>query len=419
MRLMKAVVVFLLVALMAIPASAEFVFPEFDLGGKTVNLWLWFEYEEKEIIAEAEELFNVKIELPQVGWEQQAETYMSRLLAGDSEYDIWYGSHQYAIPLMKDGAFYAMNTILPQEYFDGLHPHLNAMIDHLNLDGNNYAFHSLNSALNDMNFFVWNKTLFEREGLPDLEDAYFNDEWTWDLITEIAIKVTRDTDGDGEIDQYAFAEVVAAPFILSNGGRVVEQDENGKWVFALDSDAALEALEQLHEWTHVHQVVEGDWFQTQFREGKRAFAVMPAWMLWNLSNEMDDEYGILPYPKGPNSEYYASSTDVLNTFYIPANSANPLAMAAIVDFITPHKDDYFYEEVEGQILGQAPDRVSAEIMEDCFMNWNGEFDLIRGFTGESILDEAVWAILAGEKTPAQAMSEIKQQMQAQIDDLLN
>jgi len=80
MRLMKAVVVFLLVALMAIPASAEFVFPEFDLGGKTVNLWLWFEYEEKEIIAEAEELFNVKIELPQVGWEQQAETYMSSFL---------------------------------------------------------------------------------------------------------------------------------------------------------------------------------------------------------------------------------------------------------------------------------------------------------------------------------------------------
>lgn len=419
MKLMKAVVVFLVVALLAVPASAEFEFPEFDLGGKTVNMWFFHEFEHPERIAEAEELFNVKISLPQVNWETQAETYMSRLLAGDSDYDIWYASNQYAIPIMKDGAFYAMNTVLPEEYFDNFDPHLRSIIDNLNLDGNIYAFHSKDSALNDMNFFIWNKTLFEREGLPDLEEAYYNDEWTWDLVTDIAIKATKDTDGDGVIDQYAFSEVVAAPFILSNGGRVVEQDENGRWVFGLDSEASLDALQQLYEWGHVHQVVDGDWFQTEFREGKRAFAVMPGWMLWSLPDEMDDEYGILPYPKGPNSEYYVNPTDVLNAFYLPANSAEPLAMAAIVDFVTAEADDYFYEVIEGQILGQAPDRVSAEIMEASIMNWDGEFDLIRAFTGESTLDETVWAILAGEKTPAQAMLEIRPQMQALIDDLLN
>ncbi len=106
-------------------------------------------------------------------------------------------------------------------------------------------------------------------------------------------------------------------------------------------------------------------------------------------------------------------------FYIPANSANPLAMAAIVDHLMPEADDYFYDVIEGQILGQAPDRASAEIMEDAILNWDGQFDIVRGFAGATILEEALWSILSGEKTPAQGMSEVKQQIQAAVDDLLN
>ncbi|HHU61571.1 MAG: hypothetical protein QM401_10335 [Bacillota bacterium] len=419
MKLMKAVVVFLVVALLAVPASAEFDFPEFDLGGKTVNIWCWYDIELDERIAEVEEMFNVKIATPQVEWERQSESYMSRLLAGDSEYDIWYASHEFAIPIMKDGAFYPMNTILPEEYFENADPHLKAMIDNLILDGNIYAFNSMHSAMNDMSFFVWNKSLFEREGLPDLEEAYYNDEWTWELATEIAIKATRDTDGDGIVDQYGFSEVYPWSFVLSHGATVVKQDDSGKWVFSLDDDDALEALQQLYEWSHVNQVVEGDWFQTPFREGKRAFANMPAWMLWSLADEIDDEYGVLPYPKGPSNDYYVAPTEVLNMFYIPANSANPLAMAAIVDHLMPEADDYFYDVIEGQILGQAPDRASAEIMEDAILNWDGQFDIVRGFAGATILEEALWSILSGEKTPAQGMSEVKQQIQAAVDDLLN
>ncbi|NLJ75044.1 MAG: extracellular solute-binding protein [Firmicutes bacterium] len=409
----------LMVALLVVPASAEFEFPEFDLGGETVYLWCWYDIGIEERIAEAEELFNVKIELPQVGWETQTDTYMSRLLAGDSEYDIWYVSHQYAIPIMKDGAFYPMDTVLPEEYFESMDPHLKTMIDNLILHDNIYAFHSMHSAMNDMSFFVWNKSLFDREGLPDLNEAYFNDEWTWELATEIAITATRDTDGDGIVDQYGFSEVFAWPFVLSHGATVVEKDETGRWVFAMNTEPALQALQQIYEWNHVHQVAEGDWFQTPFREGKRAFANMPAWMLWSLADEMDDEYGVLPYPKGPNNEYYTAPTDVLNMFYLPANSANPLAMAAIVDFLMADPDDYFYEVIENQIVGQAPDRVSAHIMEEAILNWDGQFDIVRGFAGSSILDDAMWTIISGEKTPAQAMSEIRPQMQAAIDDLLN
>lgn len=416
--LRSLVVVFLLVGLVVLPASAS-VFPEIDLGGATVHLWCWYDIGIPELIAEAEELFNCKIELSMVGWETQTDTYMSRLLSGDSEYDIWYVSHSAAIPIMKDGAFFPMEAILPEGYLESHDPHVQAMIASVQLDDHVYAFHTMHSAMNDMTFFVWNKTLFEREGLPDLEEAYYNGDWTWDLATEIAIKATRDTDGDGIIDQYGFSEVYAWPFVLAHGASVVKKNpDTGRWEFAMSDEPALQALQQVYEWNHVHGVAQGDWNQTPFREGKRAFANMPAWMLWNLPNEMDDVYGILPFPKGPNNDYYTASTDLINMFYIPANSANPLAMAAIVDFLMGDPEDYFYNVIENQILGQAPDRTSAEVMEEAIMNWEGQFDLTRGNMG-SLLDDAIWTIISGEKTPAQAMSEIAPQAQAAIDDLLN
>ena len=57
-------------------------------------------------------------------------------------------------------------------------------------------------------------------------------------------------------------------------------------------------------------------------------------------------------------------------------------------------------------------------MEEAILVWEGQFDLTRGNMG-SLLDDAIWTIISGEETPAQAMSEIAPQAQAAIDDLLN
>ncbi|HEX9394111.1 MAG TPA: extracellular solute-binding protein, partial [Gemmatimonadales bacterium] len=44
---------------------------------------------------------------------------------------------------------------------------------------------------------AYNKALFDRAGLP-----YPTDDWTWDDFSRIARLLTRDTDGDGQIDQW-------------------------------------------------------------------------------------------------------------------------------------------------------------------------------------------------------------------------
>lgn len=95
---------------------------------------------------------------------------------------------------------------------------------------------------------VYNKDLFDAEGL-----AYPNETWTWDDLRENAIKLTKDIDGDGKIDQYALntEPQVWHPFpdkwfvwVWMNGGRVMNED---KTRCVINNPQAVEALQYLYD----------------------------------------------------------------------------------------------------------------------------------------------------------------------------
>lgn len=65
-----------------------------------------------------------------------------------------------------------------------------------------------------------NKTLLEREGIKVPKGR-----WTWDDFYKICKKVTKDTDGDGKLDQFGVYDYGWEDAIYSNGGSVF--NENG------------------------------------------------------------------------------------------------------------------------------------------------------------------------------------------------
>src|SRR5258708_37988398 len=86
----------------------------------------------------------------------------------------------------------------------------------------------------------YNKNLSDRAGLP-----YPTDDWTWDDFSRIARLLTRDTDGDGQIDQwgtyYDRRVFLWLPWIWSGGGDVLCPD--GKSASGcLDSPTSIAAL---------------------------------------------------------------------------------------------------------------------------------------------------------------------------------
>ena len=99
---------------------------------------------------------------------------------------------------------------------------------------------------------AYNKDLFDRAGLP-----YPTDDWTWDDFLRVARLLTRDNDGDGEIDQWgtSFERGVAAwlPWLWSGGGDVLCADGR-RASGCLDSPTTIAALRWYTGWVTTERV---------------------------------------------------------------------------------------------------------------------------------------------------------------------
>lgn len=86
----------------------------------------------------------------------------------------------------------------------------------------------------------YNQDLFDAAGLPYPPDA-----WTWADFLATAVALTKDTDGDGQLDQYGLGVEPSiqrlAPFVWQNQGQVVDDPANPLRLF-IDVFPASEAL---------------------------------------------------------------------------------------------------------------------------------------------------------------------------------
>ncbi len=96
----------------------------------------------------------------------------------------------------------------------------------------------------------YNKDVFDRFGV-----AYPDGTWRWREFLEACRKLTKDTDGDGRTDHYAFVSSWWRNrwpmYIWQNGGRVFTPERNH---CLMDHPEAIEAIRWYHELTSKHHV---------------------------------------------------------------------------------------------------------------------------------------------------------------------
>lgn len=149
----------------------------------------------------------------------------------------------------------------------------------------------------------YNKDMFDEAGLD-----YPHEAWTWDDFLAAAKELTKDTNGDGQIDQWGFwvygryAQIEG--WIYQNDGDILNDD---KTRFEPD-DNAIEALQFLTDLTTVHEVSP----KPQATEGEEQGDLFPLqrvamWVdgSFNIENIRDVsegafEFGINQIPRGPS-----------------------------------------------------------------------------------------------------------------------
>lgn len=106
-----------------------------------------------------------------------------------------------------------------------------------------------------------NKTLLEKENIEVPKE-----DWTWGNLEEIATKVTKDTNGDGHIDQFGITNYSWIDAMYSNGGNLFNE-EGTKSYFA--NENIVEAVKFVQDLNRKTQGIETDF--EDFNSGKVAF----------------------------------------------------------------------------------------------------------------------------------------------------
>ena len=164
------------------------------------------------------------------------------------------------------------------------------------------------------NGVFFNKRILQENGYdPDYPyDLQKAGKWTWDTFEEMCKKLTRDTDNDGVIDQYAMASFnteFSYSALDSNGAKIIDRDANGKYINVAGSEKAMEAWNWIQHMFLTYQLPqeEGenwDYFYTAFTNGEVAFLAdqeynaQPNGKFWSMA----DDYGFVCFPLGPHGD---------------------------------------------------------------------------------------------------------------------
>ena len=175
----------------------------------------------------------------------------------------------------------------------------------------------------------WNKRILKENGY-DPDEPYNLQKagkWTWAKFEEMCDALTKDTNNDGIIDQYALSGYhteFVLPAIYSNGGQLTGKDAKGKYYLDM-SDNTLEAW----EWAKgifakynkpAEEGANWDYFKSDFLNGFTAFYNDQEYDAQGngFLADMKDDWGMVCFPLGPKGDgkYFTMNQD--NMLVIPA-----------------------------------------------------------------------------------------------------
>lgn len=404
----------------------------YDMGGRTIRLSAWWDLtpipgeseQTDQLIERYEQLeadYNITFEYVNVPWEDYQRTYITQSMGGDSIADLAIVEYNWLYPNLATNGFVADVSQLENFNFDD--EKWNQDVRTLTtFDGETYGFETGRPF--PVGVLFWNKSMFAREGVDEIYDTFFDGEWTWDGMLEIAQTLTRDTDGDGITDQWGLSGTnLIHQFVHSNGGQVIDISNPNAPAFSLLSDNALEGFQAMQDFAQTHQVVElnpegaeWDYARTQFVNGNVGMFAGQWWMVDSMRDGMEDDYGVVLFPMGPQMDTYTSHNTALNVTTIPETVEDKEDIALIYNLRTEPLPDEDPDDWRIYYEDRVTDSDSVSVIEMLQDEGLSVLDVTSSFAGVVELSYGYNdAIQTGAETPQAAISAIADQAQNLID----
>ena len=373
------------------------------------------------------DIYNVNIKQQSVsGWGSNPQFVSNFCITGGEENYVFIIDGRSATTGVKANLFYDLSKIKSVNYHDA-EKYDQGVVNTLVKGDSFYCFNWGKPEPRNGMFF--NKRILEENGYdPDLPyDLQKQGKWTWETFEEMCKKMTRDTDNDGVIDQYAmscFNSEFAYSALDSNGSAIIGRDADGKYYIEAGSEKAMEAWNWIAHMFANYQLpqAEGanwDYFYTAFLNGEAAFLsdqeynAQPTGKL----QQMVDDWGFVCFPLGPKGGDKYRTIHASNMCIIPScyDDKRAESIAKAVDLWlerTPGYDDPNSWK-EGYYAGFRDSRAVDETLELMANTPNPRFDVLIPGLNQG---DMVWGITGGYQTPAEAWEASKNQWQALVDE---
>ena len=277
-------------------------------------------------------------------------------------------------------------------------------------------------------FYAFNRELVDAAGYPaeTLFQAVRDGKWDYAMMLEIARKITKDSDNDGNYDIYGVALDTDGNEVWTNGtGPIIYKD--GKWTANLLDPQLMPALDFMYAISQpdVTIPVIGDTAsrgqrRTNFYTGKAGFAGLYGGNIdSDECKEMagNSKLGILPLPKGPNADHYIMNMVDVNTFVCQMANQDWEKAAKVMNAIGAGVSDWdaFKEEVNSWL---ADDAESMEMLfeyaaPNAMMNIAKCSDEMYQLTRKGFY-KAIYELAL---TPAAAAEAYQDKVQAELDNV--
>jgi len=411
-----------------------------DFGGRKITIAAWWDLKPPapgtsasgdallERIADLEKKFNFKFDYFQTGWAEFPETFTASVMAGDPIAEIAFVETRMFYP-----NFVTKGYLVPVDGLPGF-DFTDEKWDRTSLNASMYngRIYSVSTGRPEARTgILFNKRIFKEEGLPDPYELQATGQWTWEKVLEIAKKVTRDTNGDSEIDQWALAgNGLELAFVYSNGGEW-SKTIDGREVFTMGEPEALEGLQEYQRWLTVHKVIytnppdtPWNYYETIFQQGQIAMLLGEAYMADNFRNAgMADEIGYVMFPKGPKSDDYVTYSGAHNfQVFVTGESEEFYEKLSIMwnEYTEPYPEDVVPRDAWKETnINRFND---TECLRTVEMMLDGRMKILKfdNFAGvNQTWWNSAWKLGQGETTPGQLIDEVKDPIQKIMDDIIN
>ncbi|WP_408028857.1 ABC transporter substrate-binding protein [Tenacibaculum xiamenense] len=214
-------------------------------------------------------------------------------------------------------AYFSFNVLQPLDSFVNQTPEFDTddffpvFKDAFKYNGKYYGF------AKDFNAYVlfYNKDMFEEAGI-------ISPPKDWNELKSYAKKLTKDTNGDGTIDQFGFiveASIdIVLPFIFQNGGEIISKKNQIK----IDTPEFIEAVDFFLSFYRegiatIPTDVGAGWNGDVFGRKQVAMVFSGAWIIPYLKESYPDvNYAVAELPVGKNQATVAFT----NAYVIPKNA---------------------------------------------------------------------------------------------------